>query len=140
MSRRERQRRRARHRGGPHRILFLGLGLVVTALAIGAMACVGCIVSVATSGARRSTTSSRSTWAPPLVVYAADGQRLGFIGANELRPPVASTQIPQNVRDATVAVEDRRFYQHTGVDLEGIVRAAIKNVAVGRRGPGRLAP
>ena len=42
---------------------------------------------------------------------------------------MASTEIPQNVRDATVAVEDRRFYQHAGVDLEGIVRAAIKNLS-----------
>ena len=33
------------------------------------------------------------------------------------------------MRNATVAIEDRRFYKHKGVDFEGIVRAAIKNLA-----------
>ena len=39
-----------------------------------------------------------------------------------------SAEIPDVVREATVAIEDRRFYEHQGVDFEGIVRAAIKNV------------
>ena len=37
-------------------------------------------------------------------------------------------QIPDVVREATVAIEDRRFYKHQGVDFEGIVRAAVKNL------------
>ena len=62
-------------------------------------------------------------------VYAADGKtRLGFINANVLRTPVHSDEIPDVVREATVAIEDRRFYEHQGVDFEGIVRAAVKNV------------
>jgi penicillin-binding protein 1A len=130
MSRRERQRRRARHRGGAHRILFLALGLVLTALCIGVMAGVGWIISIATSGPTLDARKQIDLGATSRV-YAADGQRLGFIGANELRLPVPSTQIPDNIRNATVAVEDRRFYQHAGVDLEGIVRAAIKNLQSG---------
>jgi penicillin-binding protein 1A len=39
---------------------------------------------------------------------------------------VHSAEIPDVVREATVAIEDRRFYQHQGVDFEG-TRAAIKN-------------
>ena len=35
------------------------------------------------------------------------------------------------MRDATVAVEDRRFYEHGGIDVEGILRAAVKNVEEG---------
>ena len=35
------------------------------------------------------------------------------------------------MRDATVAIEDRRFFEHEGVDFEGIVRAAVKNVESG---------
>jgi penicillin-binding protein 1A len=41
---------------------------------------------------------------------------------------VHSDEIPDVVREATVAIEDRRFYEHQGVDFEGIVRAAIKNL------------
>ena len=39
-----------------------------------------------------------------------------------------SDEIPDVVREATVAIEDRRFYEHKGVDFEGIVRAAVKNL------------
>jgi hypothetical protein len=56
------------------------------------------------------------------------GTGLGFINANVLRTPVHSAEIPDVVREATVAIEDRRFYQHQGVDFEGIVRAAVKNL------------
>ena len=61
-------------------------------------------------------------------MYAADGTRLGFIHADILRTPVTPTQIPDVVREATVAIEDQRFYEHKGVDFEGIVRAAVKNL------------
>ena len=66
------------------------------------------------------------------VVYAADGKtRLGFIQGDTLRTPVPAAAMPQSVRDATVAIEDRRFFKHNGVDFEGIVRAAIKNASSG---------
>jgi penicillin-binding protein 1A len=65
-------------------------------------------------------------------VYATNGRRLGFIQNDELRTPVPSKEIPRMLKDATVAIEDERFFAHTGVDFEGIVRAAIKNVRSGR--------
>jgi penicillin-binding protein 1A len=60
-------------------------------------------------------------------VFAADGTRLGFIQSDDLVTPVASNQFPKVLQDATVAIEDQRFYKHKGVDYEGIIRAAIKN-------------
>ena len=63
------------------------------------------------------------------VVYAADGTRLGFIPAAQLRQEIPSTAIPDYMKQAIVAVEDRRFYQHKGVDYPGILRAAAKDVA-----------
>ena len=35
--------------------------------------------------------------------------------------------MPKVLQDATIAIEDERFYKHTGVDYEGIIRAAVKN-------------
>jgi penicillin-binding protein 1A len=61
-------------------------------------------------------------------VYAADGTRLGFIAFDTLRQPVADARIPPVMKRATVAIEDRRFYQHGGVDYPGILRAAIRDV------------
>ena len=60
---------------------------------------------------------------------AADGTRLGFIQSNELRRPVDGSHIPQIVKDATVAIEDQRYYHHKGVDYTGVVRAALKNLS-----------
>src|SRR4051794_3460099 len=61
------------------------------------------------------------------IVYAATGERLGFIPAAQLRQAVASTSIPAYMKQAIVAVEDRRFYRHKGVDYPGILRAAAKD-------------
>jgi penicillin-binding protein 1A len=65
-------------------------------------------------------------------VIAADGTRLGYIQSDELRSPVPSNQIPASLRNATVAIEDQRFYQHHGVDYTGIFRAAVKDITSGQ--------
>ena len=51
----------------------------------------------------------------------------GFIQSDDLRRPVAGQRDPEVLKDATVAIEDERFYKHKGVDYEGIIRAAVKN-------------
>src|SRR4029079_1004192 len=61
-------------------------------------------------------------------VFASDGKtRLGYIQSDDLVQPVASDQFPTVLKQATVAIEDERFYKHKGVDYEGIIRAAVKN-------------
>jgi penicillin-binding protein 1A len=127
MSRRERQRRRRRNKGGPARPLLLAFGVVTLFAALGALAAVGWVVSVATSGPSLDSIKPQDQGAAS-VIYSADGHRLGFISTDILRTPITGSQIPQVVRDATVAVEDRRFFDHKGVDFEGVVRAAVKNL------------
>src|SRR3954470_12850837 len=61
------------------------------------------------------------------VVYAASGERLGFIPAAQLRQEISSSSIPDYLKQAIVATEDRRFYEHKGVDYPAIVRAAAKD-------------
>jgi penicillin-binding protein 1A len=127
MSRRERQRRRRRSKGGPHRIIFMTLGVLLAGVIIAGLSAVGWVVSVASTAPSLDTRKPINLGATS-GVYAADGTRLGFIQADILRTPVTSSEIPQNIKDATVAVEDRRFYQHKGVDFEGVIRAALKNL------------
>ncbi|MGI8511796.1 MAG: transglycosylase domain-containing protein, partial [Solirubrobacteraceae bacterium] len=50
---------------------------------------------------------------------------------DERRTPVTTSDQPKVLRDATVAIEDQRYYHHKGVDYEGVVRAAIKNLRSG---------
>ena len=66
------------------------------------------------------------------VVYAADGSRLGFVQSDILRRVVPWGDIPVDLRRATVAIEDERFYKHKGVDFNAIVRAGIKNLESGK--------
>ena len=65
-------------------------------------------------------------------VYAANGSLLGAIPAEKNRQPVALAQISPWMGKATVAIEDKRFYKHGGVDYRGIVRAAVKDLRAGR--------
>ncbi len=66
-------------------------------------------------------------------MFAADGTRLGFIQSDELRTPGRLERDPRRTcKNATVAIEDQRFYKHNGVDLTGIFRAAVKDVTHGK--------
>ena len=64
-------------------------------------------------------------------VLARDGALLGSFAA-EHRIPVNADGIPKIFKDAVIAVEDANFYQHTGVDPQGIIRAALRNLFKGR--------
>jgi penicillin-binding protein 1A len=64
-------------------------------------------------------------------VYARDGSLLGAIPAERNRTPVTRSEISPWLPKATVAIEDRRFYQHGGVDYEGIFRAALADIRAG---------
>src|SRR5438309_3680747 len=65
-------------------------------------------------------------------LYASDGSLITELHADQDRVVLTFGQMPQSIRDATVAIEDRRFYQHHGVDLRAILRAAYDNLAAGR--------
>jgi penicillin-binding protein 1A len=64
-------------------------------------------------------------------IFAADGSRLGYIHSDTIRQPVESGQIPKILTEATVAIEDRNFYEHGGIDPAAIVRAAVADVRAG---------
>jgi len=64
-------------------------------------------------------------------VYAADGSLLGSIPAEKNRQPVDLSDMSKWVPQATVAIEDRRFWSHGALDYPGIVRALWANVRAG---------
>lgn len=66
----------------------------------------------------------------PLRVYSEDGYLIDEFG-EERRAYIKIENVPQNMKDAVLAIEDRRFYQHSGVDFKGILRA-IRNNITGR--------
>jgi penicillin-binding protein 1A len=131
MNARQRQRRRRRSNAhGGARALLLGGGVTLGALAIAALAVLGWVVGVANSaGSLSSHHSPRSEGTS--VVYAANGSRLGFINSNQLQTQVPDGALPKVLKEATVAIEDRRFYQHGAVDVTGTIRAAWDDLTSG---------
>jgi penicillin-binding protein 1A len=65
-------------------------------------------------------------------LYASDGSLITALHAGEDRVVLPRSQMPQSIRDATVAIEDKRFYYHHGFDLRAIVRAAYADASAGR--------
>lgn len=63
------------------------------------------------------------------IVYDSDGNEVQkLVSSNANRRYVSNEKIPQNLKDAFVAIEDERFYEHNGIDFQGILRAGISAI------------
>ncbi|AUN93578.1 penicillin-binding protein 1A [Pseudazoarcus pumilus] len=71
----------------------------------------------------------------PLRIFSSDGHLLGEFG-DERRAVVQIEEVPESLKQAILAAEDERFYEHPGVDPIGIARAAVANIVSGGRGQG----
>jgi len=61
--------------------------------------------------------------------YDREGNQIArLVATNSNRIPVGRDMIPQNLADAFVAIEDERFYEHNGIDIKGIIRAAYVGI------------
>ena len=64
-------------------------------------------------------------------IYDAKGRLITTVHAEENRLPVSIDEVPANLQNAFIAVEDNRFYEHHGVDPLGIIRAVFRNIISG---------
>lgn len=71
----------------------------------------------------------------PLKIYTADGKLIGEYGEKR-RTPIAIKDVPPILKNAILATEDRRFYEHNGVDLRGMARATLHLLASGTKAQG----
>jgi penicillin-binding protein 1A len=71
----------------------------------------------------------------PLRVYTAEGALIGEFG-EERRSVISIREVPEQLKQAILAAEDERFYQHTGIDYLGVARAAYANLVQGGRRQG----
>ena len=111
--------------------MLLGLGVLATVSVIAVLSAVGYVLAIAATAPDLDELKPADK-GQLSGVYAVDGSRLGFIQSDVLRRVVPWRDIPVNLRRATVAIEDERFYKHDGVDLNAIVRAGIKNLESGK--------
>ena len=125
----QRKQRRTQKRGShkARNTVFISLGVLLAIIGIGAASVLGYVISIA------ATTPNIDELKPidkgqTSAVYAANGRLLGYVRSSIIRQPIIEDDIPTDARNATVAIEDNRFYKHHGVDFEGVVRAAMKNL------------
>ena len=103
--------------------MLLVVGLVLFVMVIG----VGC-------GFLTASLNTRSNLAEDIVppassqIYDIHGNEIANIHAAENRRPIGINEIPKNLQNAFIAVEDNRFYDHIGIDPRGIVRAIWANI------------
>jgi penicillin-binding protein 1A len=71
----------------------------------------------------------------PLRIYSSDGALMGEFGEKR-RTPKKLEEIPELMRQAFLSAEDDRFFEHPGVDYQGILRAVVNLVLTGERGQG----
>ena len=128
MTPRERRKLRTRRHKGSK--VLLGIGVMFALVAVAVLSFGIWVLNVAAE-------------APPIdqlrpiekgansVVYASDGTRLGYIQSDVLRTPIPLKTIPNEFEEATIAIEDERFYEHDGIDTAAIVRAFFENVEAG---------
>src|SRR3954464_11871995 len=108
------------------RILFWMVGVPLGIVLVAAASFVGYVLYLSWQTPSIDTLKPHAE-AENSVVFAADGTRLGFIPAAQLRQEIPSASMPGYMKQAIVAIEDRRFYEHKGVDYPGILRAAAKD-------------
>jgi penicillin-binding protein 1A len=124
------RRRRSRTRGRRWKKLLIPLSALLGVLAIAGGVAASWAIDVYESApplsSLRPVQNGRSS-----AIYAADGTLIGFIRASSVRQPVRSRALPQNLKYATVAIEDRNFFNHGAIDPAAVVRAAWKDLLAG---------
>jgi penicillin-binding protein 1A len=125
LRKRRRERARARHRRVKRIVVGGIIGFIVVLVASGF-----------TGAAIWMSSCNLNTLRPVQVgqnsfIYAADGSLLGAIPAEKNREPVSVAQMSPWVPKATVAIEDRRFWEHGALDYPGIVRAFFADIRAG---------
>jgi penicillin-binding protein 1A len=128
MSRSTRMQRRPRRplslrslRLGTKVVLVLGLSALIVPVTMGGIA-VATLLYAHLPG--NLPEQKPALVAIPSYVYDSGGNNIGVFRQFELTVPIQPSDIPQVLKDAVVAAEDRRFWEHKGVDARGVLRAA----------------
>jgi penicillin-binding protein 1A len=116
--------KQARPRLKKLRILFVAIGLGVLGLVsmvFGMMAAVSQDLPAIYNFAQYKASKNSE-------IFDASGEPIGTLTSDQNKILLTSGQISPNIKNAVVSIEDSRFYEHNGVDFQGIARALVKDV------------
>ena len=121
-----RRSRSSKKSGGTFWRILGGFLLVVLVMLTG----IGCGFLTASMNTRPNLAEDLTPSASSQI-YDINGNEIANIHATENRMPVKISQIPKDLQNAFIAVEDARFYEHSGIDPRGIMRALWANISGG---------
>jgi penicillin-binding protein 1A len=124
-----RRRRRAHHPTRWHRIaipVLIVVGLIVAAGGVAAAWALNVYNSAPPLASLKPVQKGRTS-----AIYTAEGRLMGYIHSENVRQPISGSEIPQVMKNATISIEDKNFWQHGALDYDGIIRAVIKDVSAG---------
>lgn len=111
-------------------IALIGICVIVAAMGIGVFK--GILSTAPDISKITVTPTGQSSF-----IYDRDGNQIEkLIAENSNRILVSSDQIPDDLKHAFVAIEDSRFYNHNGIDIQGIIAAGVDAAASGHLGRG----
>lgn len=125
-----RQRRVQRRSGGPRQKVAAVFVFICGLALVGVLAAGGWVMSIAGEAPNVNAMKPINKGLNS-VIFAGDGSRLGLIDSDEFRRPVPLGDIPVDLQNATIAIEDERFYKHNGIDVQGGIRALVRNIEAG---------
>ncbi len=119
-----RKRQASKSSGGTAKRVFLGMIVVVVVMVTG----IGCGFLTASMNTKPDIANDIR---PPATstIYDINGNEIANVHAAENRMPVKISQVPKDLQNAFVAVEDNRFYDHIGIDPKGLLRAVWANIS-----------
>jgi penicillin-binding protein 1A len=124
------RRRRRKHVHRVWRKVFIVIGvLVVAGLVAGGIAAAWALNiynSAPPLSSLQPVQKGRSS-----AIYAADGSLIGYISSNNIRQPIPADELPENLKNATVSIEDKGFWQHGALDPQRIAGAAWEDLLAG---------
>jgi membrane peptidoglycan carboxypeptidase len=126
--------RSAAHRSGAtQRLRPLAGGLTTVVLGIGAVLAFVLLATIAAIAADLPAAHDLATFPVPLTtrIYDRSGEHLLYSLEDERRDLIPLSSVPEQIQQATVAIEDRTFWTNPGIDVGGIVRAFTANAKSG---------
>lgn len=109
-------------------ILKLTLVLILSVGIIGACAAFGIFKGIIETSPDISNIDVSPTGFSTFIYDSEGNQTAKLVASDSNRIPVTMDQIPGNLAHAFVAIEDERFYNHNGIDIQGIFRAAVTGI------------
>ncbi len=131
------QPKRRRRRRKKRRIGITIIKILIVLIIVGLLAGIGAVAGAYFGIIKQSPTINITDVVPEnytSIIYDSKGNEIDMLHSVENREYVKLSDIPDDLKNAVVAIEDQRFYEHNGIDLKGIMRAVVANVQSGLSG------